>query len=209
MQYQYDSTMIHLNKLSQTNQGRPMARIIITLLSVFLFLYGLYADIHTIRICSKPIPILILLWMVSSRKEKWLMGALGFSLLGDIILELPNILPFALGLASFLIAHILYIRRFLIGPIQKLLWPITPISLYCGTLFWFMLPNLGPLLIPVFLYVLIIATMLWSACGYAYTTKKYWPLVGAILFVISDSLIAINKFILPFPQARYAIIITY
>ncbi len=186
-----------------------MTRIIITRLSVVLFLYGLHADIHWIRLCSKPVPVLVLLWMVYPQKEKWLLGALGFSLLGDVVLELPKHLPFALGLGSFLIAHLLYIRRFLITPVQKMRWPIVPITMYCGTLFSYMQPNLGSLLIPVLLYVLVIATMLWSACGYSYTHKNTVPLIGAILFVISDSLIAINKFITSFPQARYAIIITY
>ena len=191
------------------NQGSPMTQATITLLSAVFFLYGLYADIHAIRIFFKPIPVLMLIWMVYPQKDRWLLGALGFSLLGDIILELPQQLPFALGLGSFLIAHILYIRRFLIRPTQMLWWPLVPIGVYCGTLFWYMIPNLGPLLIPVFVYVLVIATMLWSACRYAQSYKNYLPLLGAILFVLSDSLIAINKFITPFSQARYAIIITY
>ena len=132
-----------------------MTKSIITLLCAALFLYGIYADIHTLRICTKPIPILVLLWMVYSHKEKWLQGALGFSLLGDIILELPHMLPFALGLGCFLIAHLMYIRTFLAPPIQKVWWPIAPITLYCGLLFWYMLPNLGPLMVPVFIYVLV------------------------------------------------------
>ena len=187
----------------------PMTKSIITLLCVALFLYGIYADIHALRICTKPIPVLMLIWMVFPHKDKWLLSALVFSVLGDMILELPQQLPFALGLGSFLIAHIMYIRRFLIAPVIKIWWPIIPISLYCGILFWYMLPNLGPLLVPVFLYILVIATMLWSANIFSHTHKKYLPFFGAVLFVLSDSLIAINKFISPFPQARYAIIITY
>ena len=187
----------------------PMTKSIITLLCASLFLYGLYADDHTLRLFTKPVPVLVLLWMVFVHKDKWLMGALTFSLLGDVILELPHMLPFALGLGSFLIAHLMYIRRFLIAPVQKIWWPTVPITLYCGTLFWYMLPNLGPLLVPVFVYVLIIATMLWSASIFLHTHKIHWPFIGAVLFVLSDSLIAINKFITPFSQARYAIIITY
>lgn len=186
-----------------------MTQVTITLLSALFFIYGLHADIHAIRLFFKPIPVLVLIWKVYPQKDRWLLGALGFSLIGDMILELPQQLPFALGLGSFLIAHILYIRRFLIEPTQKLWWPLVPIGLYCGTLFWYMIPKLGPLLVPVFVYVLVIATMLWSSSRYAHAYKKYLPLLGAILFVLSDSLIAINKFITPFSQARYAIIITY
>ena len=187
----------------------PMTKSIITLLCAALFLYGIYADIHALRICTKPIPVLMLIWMVLPHNDKWLLRALGFSVLGDMILELPQQLPFALGLGSFLIAHIMYIRRFLIAPVTKIWWPIAPISLYCGILFWYMIPNLGPLLVPVFLYILVIATMLWSANIFSHTHKNYLPFIGAVFFVLSDSLIAINKFIVPFSQARYSIIITY
>lgn len=186
-----------------------MIRAIITLISVALFIYGLYENSQLIRICSKPVPILVLIWMTYSYKDKWLLGALGFSLLGDIILELPQFFPFAMGLASFLLAHILYIRRFLSVHVHKLWWPLIPITLYCGVLFSYMAPNLGALFIPVSIYVLVIAAMLWSASVYSYTQKNYLLILGAIFFVISDSLIAINKFISPFSQARYAIIITY
>lgn len=187
----------------------PLTKSIITLLCASLFLYGLYTDNHALRLFTKPVPVLVLLWMIFAHKDKWLMGALTFSILGDVILELPRLLPFALGLGSFLIAHLMYIRRFLMAPVQKIWWPIVPITLYCGILFCYMLPNLGPLLVPVFLYVLIIATMLWSASTFSHTHKIHWPFIGAVFFVLSDSLIAINKFVMPFSQARYAIIITY
>ena len=188
-----------------------MPAFIIALLSACLFVYGLLADVHILRLCTKPIPVLLLLWMVyrDKRRDLWTLGALCFSLIGDVILELPNIFPFALGLLSFLFAHLFYIRRFLHAPTQKIWWPLLPISMYCISLFTYMTPNLGPLMIPVGVYVFVIATMLWSACVYTYTTKQYLLLAGAILFVMSDSLIAINKFITPFSQARYAIIVTY
>lgn len=185
--------------------------ILLPIAAGLLFLFGLITDVHLIRLLSKPIPVLYLLWFVytHAKSQRALQGALIFSVLGDIILELPTLLPFALGLASFLIAHIFFIRCFVKQSTQKLYWPLIPIIAYCATLYQYMLPNLGPLEIPVALYVLIISLMLWSASCYTYTQKHYLPLFGAIIFAISDSLIAINKFIVPFESARYAIILTY
>lgn len=185
--------------------------ILIPIAACIVFLYGLVADIHLVRLISKPIPVLYLLWFayMHPKVQISLKGALIFSIVGDIILELPHHLPFALGLASFLVAHLFFIRSFLHTQTKKLLWPFIPIMIYCSTLYWYMLPNLGPLEIPVALYVFIISLMLWSASRYAYTHKHYIPLIGAIIFAISDSLIAVNKFIEPFPQTRYAIILTY
>jgi len=184
---------------------------ITTLFAATLFLFGLFYDIHLLRLCTKPIPLLILIYAVCRyhSTERAFLGALIFSVLGDIILELPDQLPFAAGLGSFLIAHLLYIRCFLKIRPQWIWLPLIPIILYCGTLFFFMQPNLGPLLIPVAIYVLVISTMLWSASVYSYSHKFYLPLWGAIMFTISDSLIAINKFISEFQGARYSIIITY
>ena len=64
--------------------------------------------------------------------------------------------------------------------------------------------GLGPLLIPVALYALAISAMLWRAlaCGGLVA-------IGAGLFVISDSLIGIDRFVSPFAAAPYLIILIY
>ena len=72
-----------------------------------------------------------------------------------------------------------------------------------------MLPGLGPLLIPVAVYVLIIAIMMWRASIYTIHNKHMQPLLGALFFALSDSLIGINRFSIAFDGARYAIILTY
>ena len=182
-----------------------------SVMAVVFFLLGLFYDIQLLRLLTKPVPILILIVLLRQHhpRARVLLGALIFSVLGDIILELPTLLPFAAGLASFLIAHILYIRCFLARTGTYIWWPTIPILLYCGSLFFWMRPGLGSLLIPVALYILVISTMLWSACVYAYNHRHFLPLVGAIVFAVSDSMIAINRFIAEFDGARYGIIITY
>ena len=175
------------------------------------FLSGLYFDIHALRLITKGVPLIILsmyAWRYPKR-DLAMCGAFVFSLLGDIVLELPNVLPFALGLGLFLIAHLFFIRAFFKRAHTRILWPLLPIVTYCGSIYSVMLSGLGPLLIPVAVYVLVIAIMLWRASIYAIETKQFIPLFGAILFAISDSLIGINRFALEFEGARYAIILTY
>ncbi len=182
-----------------------------SLIAAILFLVGLFYDIQLLRLVTKPIPIgmLIISLCLYHHREKTFLGALLFSLLGDIILEIPEHLPFAAGLASFLIAHLLYIRCFLMRSTTYIWWPFLPILIYCGSLFFWMMPGLGVLFVPVAFYVLVISTMLWSASVYAHNTRVYPPLFGAIIFALSDSMIAINRFIADFDGARYAIIMTY
>ena len=73
---------------------------------------------------------------------------------------------------------------------------------------------LGALLIPVAAYALTISAMLWRALARVgepdiARASAWLAAVGALLFVISDSLIGINRFVMPFEAAKYAIIITY
>jgi len=73
-------------------------------------------------------------------------------------------------------------------------------------------PHLGNLQIPVMVYALVITLMsLQALFRYGYTSKPSFILVfcGAISFMISDSLLAINKFMQPLPLSGLAIMLTY
>ena len=68
-------------------------------------------------------------------------------------------------------------------------------------------PRLGDMLIPVAAYLVIILGMgIAAALG---TTNQNLVIAGALLFILSDSLIAINRFVAPVPMASYFIMITY
>ena len=184
---------------------------ILLLFCILAFLSGLYLDIHNLRLATKGIPLVILMFYAwkSPKRDLAMCAAFLFSFLGDITLELPDILPFALGLGLFLIAHLFFIRALFKRSPQRTLWPLLPISVYCGTIYYIMLPGLGPLLIPVAIYVLVIAMMMWRASIYTIHNKHVQPLFGALFFALSDSLIGINRFTAEFDGARYAIILTY
>ncbi|UUY07895.1 lysoplasmalogenase [Pseudomonas sp. J452] len=185
---------------------------------VLLFLLGLHLELKWLCLLSKPLPVIaLLLWLrttAASAYRRWISIGLLFSLLGDVLLEWPADL-FVFGLGAFLIAHLVYLVAYL-GDSRRLV-PLALLLAFAvaGSMF-ILLANsgLGDLLIPVAFYSLAIGCMLWRALARLgsrnIATGSAWLAAGgALLFVLSDSLIGINRFVAPFDGARYAIILSY
>ncbi|GLO37505.1 lysoplasmalogenase [Pseudomonas putida] len=187
---------------------RPSHLIILALAAAALYIYALASDNAVLALLAKPVPVLALIaWLRStpaSPYRKWITIGLGFSVLGDILLAIPADL-FVIGLAAFLCAHLAYLRAYC-GQTLRPALPALAFSAITGiTLFSILASHgLGPLLVPVALYALAISAMLWRAlaCGGVVA-------LGAGLFVLSDSLIGIDRFVSPFDNAPYLIILTY
>ena len=157
----------------------------------------------------------------AQRHYKWVLGALAFSWLGDVLLMLDSWQPtlFLGGLSAFLMAHILYIIYFRkYQRARQHSWYKKNAVLVAAPLFYglglllFMIPRLGSLTVPVIIYCAVILTMLLMAMGMQpfVSAKVYTPIVmGAILFVLSDTILALNKFVLPLPYASLIIMLTY
>ena len=142
--------------------------------------------------------------------------ALTFSLIGDILLmfTIKNPLYFTFGLAAFLIAHIMYIVVFLKDrrANKKGLFFLAAISLYGLIFLHFLKPNLGHLLTPVIIYVIAILGMVTTAFlrqRKGHETVYYLILAGAFLFLISDSILATNKFLFSISFEHVLIMTTY
>jgi alkylglycerol monooxygenase len=150
-----------------------------------------------------------------------LIGALLFSLGGDVFLMLPGnvpvwgLPPFILGLASFLVAHIFYIALFRQGhawfPSRRALAGVLSVGALMYAIVW---PGLADPILKsaVAAYVLVISLMAAQAIGRATVqgdTAARWVAVGACVFMISDSLIAINKFVAPVALSSLWILATY
>ena len=173
----------------------------------------------------KPFLLPFLLFLVYTFNDfptkKILLLALTFSWIGDIILMFSESgkLYFIFGLIAFLISHIIYILLF-----NKQLKPdkfklsfifllgIGAILLYLSVLLSLLLPHLGDLKLPVIIYAMVISTMLL----FAFKGSLHWQkpansyiLLGAIIFVSSDSILAINKFYNALPKASFWIMLTY
>lgn len=138
-------------------------------------------------------------------------AALAFCLMGDILLLREE--RFILGLVSFLIGHVLFILSFLSIRKWKMNWPICALlAVIAMAYFVFIYPSLGQLQFPVLAYVVIITTM--SAMGVSIfksdpTNANRWLIVGVLLFMDSDMILAYNKFVSPIPLSSLAILSTY
>jgi uncharacterized membrane protein YhhN len=150
-----------------------------------------------------------------------LLNALIFSWIGDVILIFADIaeIYFILGLVSFLIAHITYCVLFnkqIIGEIQinKILFAVGSlvIAFYLTAMILVLMPNLGDLKIPVIVYAAVISTMLLFAFNGYLIWKKPGALpifLGAVSFVVSDSILAFDKFHVPIEKSSFFIMLTY
>jgi uncharacterized membrane protein YhhN len=180
---------------------------------------------------TKPLlmPLLLVLflmnWEKNKPKEKWFFAAaLVFSLFGDVFLMFRRDDLFVFGLASFLLGHLAYILSFSerireanVSLMNKLLSAI-PFLLFVISFLWFLQPHISgneetaPLFPPVVVYASVISLMGYTALlrKNAVSVRSFWMVFGgALLFVLSDSCIAWNKFVTPLPQPGLIIMATY
>jgi len=156
---------------------------------------------------AKPATLgFLLLYAAGGSDASWyLLAALALSLLGDVYLMLPERL-FPAGLAAFLLAHLAYIADFDTTPLARAGWfaVVALASIPLARRIIRAVPEL-PLRIGVGLYMAVISLMVASAIA----SGELLAAAGALLFFISDALIALNRFVAPVAGARLGIIVTY
>ncbi len=171
-------------------------------------------DLHRI---FKPLTMVLALLLVArsgaARSSALLLLALAASLAGDVFLMLPGY--FIAGLVSFLCAHLAYIALFKRGqgwfPNRRALL----LTLGFGTAMYGVLWTGGlpaGLRGPVAAYVLVIALMAAQAIGRATVRRDAGATLvalGAGCFMLSDTLLALNKFVTPLPWAPLWVLSTY
>jgi uncharacterized membrane protein YhhN len=178
---------------------------------------------------SKPLIVLsLILFILTYTKgvklpfKKWILTALVFSWFGDILLMFTDLNSnvFLFGLIAFLISQGFYIVAFSktahasfdIPIFKKYPWMLLIPYGYAAFIYSELKGDLGDMSIPVMIYVLVISTMLAFAMnryGKVSNSSFTWILFGAILFVSSDSILAINKFHHAIEYSRYLIMFTY
>ncbi|WP_169544648.1 lysoplasmalogenase [Sneathiella aquimaris] len=146
------------------------------------------------------------------KAQKLMTAALLASCLGDIFLAIRTSDYFIQGLGSFLVAHLLYVAVFtryrLPAPLPKSRQMLVGATVLIGLgMIGILWAHLGNLKAPVSIYVTVIALMTLSAI-YSHLPAKLL-VSGAFLFMISDAMIAINKFLMPIPMAGTYIWVTY
>ncbi|MFZ6012762.1 MAG: lysoplasmalogenase [Bacteroidota bacterium] len=152
-------------------------------------------------------------------RSRALLGAIFFSFCGDVLLLEDNL--FIPGLVAFLISHVLYIFTYRLHRHEEVNSPLQgihrvrmafPIILAGSGLVVVLYPVLGDLKIPVMVYATVISVMAIQAqfrMGRTSTASFWLVLSGAVLFMISDSLLAVNKFLQPINQGGFWVMLTY
>lgn len=190
-------------------------------------LFSIYTDNNSLRMISKPLIIPVLaVWLIVStqlkgRFHKNIFIGLIMAWFGDILLmfDSQSEMYFIFGLIAFLFCHIFYIRAFLLdhksNPNQKnpyFFISLGVFSVICGTLFFYLQPKLGGMQFPVLIYAIVISIMAIMAVN-RYRKVNFYSfkliLFGAVLYLISDSTLACNKFGSALPYAGLIIMSTY
>ncbi len=140
-----------------------------------------------------------------------LLGLL-FSIGGDVALMLPSD-KFLIGLVSFLIGHLFYISGLISGIQWFETWIVWGLLLLAGTVVFISLkPHLGSMQLPVLFYVLVIMIMsatAWERHLELNLNETLFAAFGASMFMVSDSLLAWNRFRQPFKSAQLFVLSTY
>ena len=147
-----------------------------------------------------------------ARYQAAIVVGLACSLAGDIFLMLPRD-RFVAGLGSFLAAHLAYLAAFSSGaPLGAAPALAVPLLALAVPLLWVLWPGLGSLRLPVLFYTAAILVMVWKAVAWRWmapTPGSGLAAGGALLFMTSDAVLALNRFHRPIRSAQVLIMSTY
>ena len=208
----------------------PKITLIIFFIAASLELSGVMLKLEWLVLLSKPLlmPALLIWAVAESRFQKNKLRfsitiALIFSFLGDtfLLFDANNELFFLLGLGSFLVAQTAYaftffkdIRKPTPFSLAYLFVVIAFVLAYVSIFFYNLFSSLGGMAIPVFVYAIAVGSMgLMAALRFKSVSNKsfYLVLLGAVLFILSDTFIALDKFLFEgqLPFASIIIMSTY
>lgn len=174
---------------------------------------------------GKPLATLLILWLaatatpaVGSQYRRAVLIGMTLSLVGDVLLMLPVDL-FVPGLIAFLLAHVAYIAAFAPGSAMKArVVAFLLLGAVAGANLVALLPRIGPeLKTPVLAYVAVLASMAAFALARAWTPtlasatprSVRFAAAGGLCFVLSDSLLAGDKFGGGIPLPALSILASY
>lgn len=184
------------------------------LLTGLLYIFFIPSNPEIVKLLFKLIPMWLIiaygimnLPAVRTRHHVLLLAGLFFSMIGDGLMRW-----FVFGLTAFLIGHLFYIAgfagqyRYSLPRLLSLV-PLAGYAVFMGVRLAQALSGDGEtaLIGPVIVYIAVISLMAWTAI----MTGNRWLIIGAILFMISDSFLSWNKFISPVPHEGIIVMATY
>jgi alkenylglycerophosphocholine/alkenylglycerophosphoethanolamine hydrolase len=179
---------------------------------------------HRAFFALKPLTTLLIIGVAASAAPlgnpytQCVLVALVLSLFGDVFLMFgdgarSSDRAFIAGLVSFLLAHIAFVGAF----VQDLRDPNLPgwlaaVVFYAVGLLFILLPRAGSMKAPVLVYCVVLALMVFAAAARHASLEDAASLravLGALLFLVSDSLLAVRRFVRRYPGAQALILSTY
>lgn len=150
---------------------------------------------------------------LTDRDGLLLATGLAFSVLGDVFLAIDPQNLFVFGLGAFLVGHLFYVALFArnfpfpmrVSRGKKM--AVAGLGLYGVVMVAWLWPDMGDLRAPVAFYISVILAM--GVCAVLAEFARRWIVIGALLFIFSDSVIAVEKFKLDFAASDYLIWATY
>lgn len=204
-------------------------RLIFSIFYLIVSITEIAADLSGNRIMiyfTKPLILTsIIIYSIQTKNQEndaklpFFIAGLFFALFGDIFLMIQEMDLFIPGLASFLVMQVCYAYAFYLDNPQKLISKyaylrLAPFILFAIIFYFILQPHLSGIVIKVAvaIYALSIAIMAWLSLlrkNKISTPSFFLVFTGAILFMISDSIIAVDKFITSVPLNTIWVMGTY
>lgn len=186
--------------------------------SAGLAISGKYKKQKFIHYAFKPLTMVLIISLAWERTLSspssygyLVISGLCLSLLGDIFLMLPKN-RFRPGLVAFLAAHVLYIFALSQGIQLRSYFVLVPLLLLGAIIYAVIFKNIRRLRVPVLVYVLVLSLLAWVAVNRYLTFADQASLLvmlGGLLFFVSDSALAVNRFRKKFWLAEILILSAY
>lgn len=165
---------------------------------------------------AKPAVIVLLgavAWLLHADQTtpgRWLLVALGLCLVGDVLLLSAADRAFGAGLAAFLLAHLAFVAVVVSLPRRDPVWVAVGVTVVVtGLVLWRLLWPLGRDDLaeggPPTVYAVVLAALV----ALAWWSGHRVLAAGATLFLVSDALLAVQRFRRPLPAGRVAVMVTY
>jgi uncharacterized membrane protein YhhN len=219
---------LDVNPVSPSQKGRIDMAIVPVVAFAIVGAYAGQPNVidgwHWLHWLSKPLATVLMLCMarraappISARYRRWIAIGMLFSLAGDVFLMLP-IDAFVPGLVAFLIAHLCFVRA-LTGDTRFAARPLGLLAClaYGGINLWLLWSSLPDALhVPVVVYVVVLSCMAGQAIARAslhardaLSEPARWAAIGALSFLVSDTLLAWDRFRLPLSWSALGVLGTY
>lgn len=188
-------------------------------ISALITIYGKYANNRTAIYIFKPLTTILIIFLAILHNSgtnpdyfKFVLAGLAACLVGDFLLIPTNPKYFNFGLAAFLIGQMLYVFAFTSGINSYNFLLTIPYIIFAGIVFILLFPDLSKLVWMVLIYIMAISMMGYLAANRFFvlgTSGAALAFVGSLLFIGSDTILAINRFKQNFPAAEAIILSTY